>query len=166
MLITDPQQITYRTALQREYEMIIEDLIILIADLSVKQMPSEKDFEAVNNKVRDFANDYMELQSSYWKKTDPAIREMIIDTVSENLVSQIPNYKTQQNLVEAFIIETMPALIHALFIQYLESVAEAQAQQPAVQNQQPEVQAPQPQAQTPQPQAEPQQPEIQDQQNK
>lgn len=151
MLITDPQQITYRIALQKEYEMIVEDLIILIADLSVKQMPSEKDFEAVNDKVRDFANDYMELQSSYWKKTDPAIREMIIDTVSENLVSQIPNYKTKPDLVEAFIIETMPTLIHALFLEYLESVAEAQAQQPATPNQQPEVQPPQPQAETRQP---------------
>ena len=153
MLITDPQQIAYRTALQKEYELIIEDLIILIADLSIKQIPSEKDFEAVTDKIRYFANDYMELTSSYWKKTDPSIREIIVETVAENIITQIPNYKTQQSLVEQYIIETMPALIHALFLEYLQTVAEAQAQQPAAPNQQPE-------ARTPQPQAEPQQPEI------
>lgn len=129
MIITDPKELSRRHALQQDYLITMESIVEIVADLSKKSNISKSSFDNLKEKVSHFANSYMEIQSSVWKQTTAQSREAIAQLAFENIVKQIPNYKNNPQVVESYMVKTIPALLEAAHIKYLQALAQLQASQ-------------------------------------
>lgn len=129
MIITDPKELSRRHALQQDYLITMESIVEVVSDLSKKQNISNDNYIDLKEKISHFINSYMDLQSSLWKQTSAESRDKIVQLVFENIIKQIPNYKSSPSVVEAYIIKTIPALAEASHIKYLQAVSEIQTNQ-------------------------------------
>jgi len=103
MIITDPDKIKYRTALQLERDMALEQLSIVAADLNDranrrrlnnKALVSENDRIMFEREVRVMASrDYEITSGRGWEEIPIGKREEAVKKASELIITQILNSK-------------------------------------------------------------------------